>query len=331
MQEQSQKKKRGRKPQNPETTPKEGYWNSKEEEAVKLYLSNTLSERDKSKLFETVLEPCFRELVNGILQMPKFQKMIILGSNEEQLREDAFYHLVFQCTKYDPERIGKNNQKTKAYSYYGTIVKNYFLQIKIQNDSLIAKHGGILDIDDLGDQIPDNRRNSEDFQDFKKNLIDQLEKTLLAKRMNKNDLIVGHTLKYMLSNWDKIEFNTKNEFIRQLCYYTQLNPPVVARSLKKFKSLVYDYLIQPAKPKKSKQDKPKVKVTSTLDKIITQAFTTEDLKEGKKIVCEYLENTKINIEDKETMIKNIKSSKSLNDFHKYLANSLLKYEGLGLN
>jgi len=333
MQEESQKKKRGRKAKViDESTPvKEGYFGAKEELAVKQYLSKDLTEREKNKIFETILEPCFRELVNGVLQMPKFQKIVIIGSNEEQLREDAFYHLVFQIHKYDPNRIGKNGQLAKAYSYLGTVVKNYFLQIKIQNDSLIAKHGGMLDVDDLNDQIPDNRRDPKDFDDLKRNLVEQLDKTLLAKRMNKNDLIVGHTLKYMLSNWHRIEFKTKNEFIRQLCYYTQLNPPVVARSLKKFKTLVYDFLMQPVKPQKNKEDKPKVKATSTLDKIITQAFTTEDLKEGKNLVCDYLQNTKINIENKESMIEEIKSAKSLNDFHRYLSNSLLKYEGLGLN
>lgn len=254
-----QKKKRGRKPKNADgTSPtpvKIEYFGHIQEEALKLYLAKTLSERQRNELFQTVLEPCFRELISGVLQMPMFQKMIIIGTSEEQLKEDAYYHLVFQLEKFDPNRIGKTGKPAKAYSYLGTVVKNFFLGLKIVNDGLIAKHGGMLDVDELSDHIQDTGRDPAEFEDLKKNIVDQLDKALLAKRLNKNDLIVGHTLKYMLSNWHKIEFQTKNEFIRQLCHYTQLNPPVVARSLKKFKSLVYDFLMQPAtiKPKKTKK------------------------------------------------------------------------------
>jgi hypothetical protein len=110
-------------------------------------------------------------------------------------------------------------------------------------------------VDEIGEHIPDNRRNPEEFEELKKGLVAQLEKTVETKRLNKNDLIVGNTLKYMLSNWHRLEFQSKNEFVRLLCHYTQLNPPVVARSLKKYKSLVYDMLVQPKGKSKKKQKK----------------------------------------------------------------------------
>jgi hypothetical protein len=231
-------KKRGRKPKEGSTD--KNYFGPAQEEAVKLYLRGGLTYEEKSELFRTVIDPALKQLVKGIMRMPKFQK--IIGISQERLEEDAYYHVIFQLEKFTPGRIGKNGQPVRAYSYYGTCVKNYILGIKIENDSSIAEHGGMLDIDEIGEQIPDESQNVEDFDEFKKGLVFQLEKSLEGKRLNKNDLIVGNTLKYMLQNWHRLEFQTKNEFVRLLCHYTQLSHPVVARSLKKYKGLVYDTL-----------------------------------------------------------------------------------------
>lgn len=244
-------KKRGRKPK-PGSVSKDSYFGEREEIAIKDYLSGKLSPAEKNELFKKIIHPCLDKLVDGIMTMPKFQK--ILGISREQLKEDAYYHLIFQLEKFKPDKIGKTGEIVKAYSYYGTVVKNFILGLKIFNDGNIAHHGGMLDVDTLGDHIPDNRRGPDDFEDTRNALILQLEKAVEAKRLNKNDLIVGNTLKYMVANWHKLEFQSKNEFVRLLCHYTQLNPPVVARSLKKYKLLAYDTLVPPkTKAKKRKK------------------------------------------------------------------------------
>ncbi len=313
--------KRGRKP-NPNTVKQEPYFGEREEQAIKDYLSGNLSLVEKNELFKKIINPCLDKLVDGVMTMPKFQK--VLGISREQLKEDAYFHLVFQMEKFKPDRIGKTGEPVKAYSYFGTVVKNFILGLKIANDGAIAHHGGMLDVNALGDHIPDLRRNSGDFEETRQSLILQLEKAIEAKRLNKNDLIVGNTLKYMITNWHKLEFQRKNEFIRLLCHYTQLNPPVVARSLKKYKLLAFDSL--PTKPKKAK-----VKIISTLDSIVSEAFLMTNLGEAKRKVCTYLQSTKINEVDKQTMILEIEFKATLYDFHTYIANALLKYEGLGIN
>jgi hypothetical protein len=246
----NQPKKRGRKPKNPERTNE--YFSSKQEEAVKMFLTGNISERERNYIFENIIDPSLKELIDGILKMPMFQKLVVIGTNVEQLKEDAYFHLVENMHKFDPNRIGKKDTPVKAFSYYGTIVKNYFLALKIKNDKLIAEHKGAVDIDDIKEQVPANNTSEEEFNETIKLVIDQLDKTLTSKKLNKNDLVVGHTLRYMLINWHKIEFQDKNEFIRKLCYYTQLKPTIVARSLKKYKTLVYDLLFQPRKKRKSK-------------------------------------------------------------------------------
>lgn len=320
--------KRGRKP-NPETAIKDSYFGIIEEQAVKDYLCGTLSPAVKNELFKTVIDPCFRKLVDGVMTMPMFQK--IIGISKEQLREDSYYHLIFQMEKFNPNRIGKTGDPVKAYSYYGTVVKNYILGVKIANDTSIANHGGMLDIDELGDHIPDNRRNPEEFEELKSSLILMLDKAVDAKRLNKNDLIVGNTLKYMLSNWHRLEFQSKNEFVRLLCNYTQLRSPIVARSLKKYKTLVYDFLVPSQADKRKSKPIKKVSFISTLAEVITDAYQIANLSEAKKYVVGYLETTKINEIDKTTMITEISAQTNKDVFHKYITNCLLKYEKMGVS
>jgi hypothetical protein len=245
--------KRGRKPKEGSVSSK-AYFGIIQEDAIKSYLKDNLSLAEKNIIFRDIIDPALKALVKGILRMPKFQK--IIGITADQLEEGAYYHVIFQIEKFNPDKIGKTGEPAKAFSYLGTVVKNYVLGLKIQHDGQIANYGGILNIDDMGDHLPDNSRNPQDFEELKKNIIVQLEKSVDGKRLNKNDLVVGNTLKYMLSNWHRLEFQSKNEFVRLLCHYTQLNPPVVARSLKKYKSLVYDFIIHPNKKlKKTKKIK----------------------------------------------------------------------------
>jgi hypothetical protein len=320
-------KKRGRKP-NPGSVSKDTYFGEREEQTIKVYLNKNTSELQKNELFETIINPCIKKLVEGIMTMPMFQK--IIGVNKDQLKEDAYYHLIFQMEKFKPDTIGKSGLPVKAYSYFGTVVKNYILAIKIANDANIANHGGVLDIDEIGDVISDNRRGPNDFNEFKELVVDVLEKAIDVKRLNKNDLIVGNTLKYMLVNWDKLEFQSKNEFIRLLCHYTQLSPPVVARSLKKFKTLAYDTL-KVSRTTKLKKITPEFQIESTLSVIISEVFSLSDVNEAREKLIIYLTDTKINIEDKDIMLKTIKSVKNIEDLHAYIANSLLRYEGLSVN
>lgn len=316
--------KRGRKPK-PGSISKSSYFGEREEQAIKLYISGTLPQIESDKLFKTIINPCLEKLVDGILTMPKFQKVI--GISREQLREDAYFHLFFQMKKYDPNRIGKTGELAKAYSYFGTVVKNYILGIKISNDGNIANYGGTLDVDEIGDHIPDLRRDPLGFEKVREELLVMLEKAIEAKRLNKNDLIVGNTLKYMVLNWHKLEFKSKNEFIRLLGLYTQLSPSVVARSLKKYKLVIHDTLPEEPKPKEKRQPKPVV----TLASVITEAFNMTNLGEAKRLVCSHVEKSNMKEFDKQNFFLEVGLKSTLYEFHTYITNFLLERENLSDN
>jgi hypothetical protein len=71
-------------------------------------------------------------------------------------------------------------------------------------------------------------------------------------------------------------------------------------------------------------------LVSTLDKIATQVFEAKTLDIAKKICIDYLQDSKIKESDRIKMISEIENIKYLPKIQMYIANALLKYEGLGV-
>jgi hypothetical protein len=74
----------------------------------------------------------------------------------------------------------------------------------------------------------------------------------------------------------------------------------------------------------------KIQIKSVLEEIAPQIFQMRDLNEAKNTIKVFLEDKKIKDTDKQIILKNIDGSKNINSIHKYIANSLLKYEGIGI-
>ena len=216
---------------------KQEYFGEAEELAIKEFLTSDNDQR-KNKLFAEVIDPAFRKLVKGILSMPKFQKIIGLTVDFD-CEEGAYYHLLFNMHKFNPERIGKSGGFSKAYSYYGTAVKNFVLGLKIQADGHIAKYGGMVDIEGMNEDVKDGKKDIKGFEDLRTQILSLLKAFSDKCRLTKNDIIVLNCLKYMLINWHKLDFHDKNQFNRLLVSYTQLPSNVVMSSLKKIKGLLY--------------------------------------------------------------------------------------------
>lgn len=221
---------RGRK----KTNKSQEYFGQAEEEAVKEFLNPNTCDIRKNELFSKFLEPAFKKLVVGILTMPKFQKMIGVFKDFD-CEEGAYYHLIFNMHKFDPTRIGKDGNPAKAYSYYGTTVKNYILALKIQADRQIAEIGGIKEITQVSDDIKCDKKDIKVFEELKYQIVKLLEELSSDIKLTKNDIIVVNCLKYMLDNWHKLDFQSRNQFNRLLVSYTQLPANTVMNSLKKIK------------------------------------------------------------------------------------------------
>jgi len=213
---------------------KKGYF-EEAEEAIREYLLST-SIMKKNQLFKEIIDPALKKLVRGVMRMPKFQK--IIGMPLDELEEDAYYHALFQFGKFDINRLGKDGKPVKAFSYFGTCVKNFVLQRKMAADKKIAKHGGTKDISEIKTDISQPDFDIKEFEEFKSQIIVVLKNLTSKYKLTKNDILVNNTLLYMLTNWHQIDFQDKNEFMRLLIGYTHLSSSVISTSLKKIKCLV---------------------------------------------------------------------------------------------
>ena len=69
-----------------------------------------------------------------------------------------------------------------------------------------------------------------------------------------------------------------------------------------------------------------MKIESTLAAIASLVWEAPDANSAKEILTEHLYST--NAKDRDKMIEDIQKLKTLEQVHRYTANSLLKYEGL---
>ena len=75
----------------------------------------------------------------------------------------------------------------------------------------------------------------------------------------------------------------------------------------------------------------RIQIKSILEEIAPQIFQIRNLDEAKNIINNFLETKKIKDPDKQIILSNINEAKNINSIHRYIANSLLKYEGMGIN
>jgi hypothetical protein len=74
----------------------------------------------------------------------------------------------------------------------------------------------------------------------------------------------------------------------------------------------------------------KFQLKSVLTQISDEVFKMRDLNKSKIFVEEFLHKKRINDSDEKEIISNINKCKSMYEIHRYLCNSLLKYEGLSV-
>lgn len=75
----------------------------------------------------------------------------------------------------------------------------------------------------------------------------------------------------------------------------------------------------------------KVTIKSIFEQISEQVFSMRTLPEAQKFVKNFVESKDINDKDKQTILRETANAKSLVKFQQYICNSLLKYEGMGMN
>lgn len=234
----------------------EYYFGEKEEKAVVDFI-NEPDSVVRNKIFNDVLKKPFKMMIEIIIK----RYPIYLGTYTiKEVEQFAISHLMEQIVKFDPEVIGKKGNKTKAFSYCQTIVRNYCKDHgkKNYNEKKIN-----LFYDDFVDEIDEKNEYQYEINTAENNDLDLLINTVTQKiqekidnveEIKRNELIVGEAIINVLNNWHLLfleetpdgKYNkrvsnkfAKNKILFFLKEQTGLSTKEIRLSMKPFKDIYF--------------------------------------------------------------------------------------------
>lgn len=229
---------------------RKGYFYEEQEDAVKEYLVTT-DENKKNKIFNDVLYPVFTTMIESIIRR---YNLHIPNEEFADTFNDTISFLMSKIEHFNPEKISKKTGKTfKAYSYCGTICKNYLLHKRIEYSKELERASSY---DVMCDEINDDMRYStypEEDNDFNANVMLLTADTIkeIIEKDNKKvltdkEILVGNALVDLLTNWEDIlavegsNKLTKSSVLYYLREATMLPTTEVRASMKKYKKAYYN-------------------------------------------------------------------------------------------
>jgi SpoVK/Ycf46/Vps4 family AAA+-type ATPase len=218
------------------------YFGEDQEKAVVRYLESS-DEAERNKIFNEYLREPLVIMVESIIRRYKLYRKDL---EFEEIHTDTMSFLITKINKFD------HTKNTKAYSYFGTICKNYLMGA-IQKDT--KEQNRQVSYDDISSDMEDSPTLSYvideyviDFRDVIIKLTISLEEFMESENLNENEQKLGYALLEIFSNFDKIfqvgdgnKFN-KNLILLSLREMTSLSTKEIRISMKRFKKL-YDGIL----------------------------------------------------------------------------------------
>jgi hypothetical protein len=230
--------KRGRKRTN------DMYFGPEEEEAVVKFLESE-SEVERNLIFNEWLKAPLDKMIESIIRRYKLYRK---GETFEELHSDTVSFLMTKVHKFETGR-GK-----KAYSYFGTISKNYILGLLIKDEKYMKQTASYEDMSSSLEERDDLTYviDSDGFvmDDFIKKILDGIRNEMNdenqppKKKLNDNEKKVGLALVEILENWETAfesmdggsKYN-KNSVLETMRNYTNLSTKDIRLAMKRYKDL----------------------------------------------------------------------------------------------
>jgi hypothetical protein len=219
------------------------YFGEDQEKAVVNYLEST-DEAEKNKIFNEYLREPLIIMVESIIRRYKLYRK---DMEFEEIHTDTMSFLITKINKFD------HTKNTKAYSYFGTICKNYLMGA-IQKDT--KEQNRQVSYDDISTDFEDSKDLSYVMDEFVVDYASVIVKLTVdlenfiekEKNLSDNERKLGYALLEIFSNFDKIfqvgdgnKFN-KNLILLSLREMTSLSTKEIRVSLKRYKKL-YDGIL----------------------------------------------------------------------------------------
>lgn len=229
-------KKKGRKPK------QKNYFDTPEEEAVVRFLAAETYE-EKNKIYNEFLRKPLDKMISSIIRRYKLYRK---DMDFTEIHVDTHSFLMTKIDKFKPSK------EKKAYSYFGTICKNYLMGQIIKDQKEINRK---ISYEDISSSLENSNSFSYGIDDdtidsesvIKKFLI-ELDLFLESENLSDNELKLGHALYELFDNYEEIfigndnnKFN-KNVILLSLREMTNLSTKEIRGSMKKYKIMYYNLI-----------------------------------------------------------------------------------------
>jgi len=216
------------------------YFDVKEELAVVAFI-NAKTYEEKNKIYnESLLKP-LDKMISSIIRRYKLYRR---DMNFNEIHTDTHSFLMTKMDKFKPAK------EKKAYSYFGTICKNYLMGQIIKDQKEFNRK---ISYEDISSSIENNENYSyeidSDFFDTEsiiKTFLLELENFMKTENLNPNEQKLGLALFDLFENYESIfigsgnnKFN-KNIVLLSLREMTNLNTKEIRSSIRKFRNLYYE-------------------------------------------------------------------------------------------
>ena len=230
-------KKKGRKPKNV------NYFDVQEEMAVIDFLAAT-SYEERNKIYNDFLRKPLDKMISSIIRRYKLYRK---DMDFYEIHIDTHSFLMTKLEKFKPSK------EKKAYSYFGTICKNYLMGQIIKDQKETNRK---ISYEDISSDLENNEmfsysieKDTLDYTTVIGRFLIELDEFIKNEKLSENETKLGLALYDLFENYESIfigndnnKFN-KNIILLSLREMTNLSTKEIRSSMKKFK-VIYLNLIQ---------------------------------------------------------------------------------------
>jgi hypothetical protein len=209
---------------------KNNYFTKVHEQAIVDYALSTCI-KERTKLYVSLIQPAFEEMVNKIIFTYKFNTLPNIGP----LSDDCKIWLTTILDKYDP------NKGSKAFSYFSVVTKNWFIHKVKTNSKRLKRETSYENIVEMGGSDSLGASSAEvDYveqraeAEFWNSLLCQIE-IWDTGNLKQNEKSVLEAVKVLLHNIEDIEIFNKKAVYLYLRELTGLNTKQVVNNLNKLR------------------------------------------------------------------------------------------------
>jgi hypothetical protein len=206
---------------------KNNYFTKVHEDAIIKY-AITDDRAIRTELYLSFIGPAFNELVDKIVYTYKFNNL----PNIDYLKDDCKIWLMTILNKYDPSR------KSKAFSYFSVITKNWFIHKVKQNSKKLKRdvqYENITNEIELKELVTENLYEKEREQsEFWMHLFKEIKEWENLK-LKDNERKVLEAIKILFDSVDEIEIFNKKAIYLYMREITGLNTKQIVNNLNRIR------------------------------------------------------------------------------------------------